>query len=388
MIKNKILKILNPEKGIRGMRPWIRTVVIISLLLLISFSCKPEDRREADNRITIAIINPSIKSLEGINSLVENEILNIPELQLIAVCYAAAERDFIPVKNYIKNDDEGLFRFEKIEGELNPDNLYENNSLSNHFHRLFSQTDGIIFLGGADISPAVYDEKTRLVTNITTPYRHYFELSFLFHLIGGSQNEAHIPYLEENPDYAVIGFCLGMQTMNVASGGSMYQDIPSEIYGLHYVEDVLSLEPNNIHRNYWQDLWPDDNMVTANFHQITRIRNHSFFDEFLWKENPTPYVYSSHHQALNKYGKNIEVIATSIDGKVPEIIAHGMFNNVFGVQFHPEKPGLYLNGSEPMTWHPKDSLHKSYHDFLKEHNSFSFHRYFWKNVNQLFTVKN
>jgi putative glutamine amidotransferase len=366
----------------------IRKVVIISLLLLISFSCKPEDRRDADKRITIAIVNPSLESLEGFNSLIEEEILLIPGLKFVAVCYAAAERDFIPVENYIKNDEKDLFRLEKIEGDLNPDNLFQNNSLSNHFYHLFSQTDGIIFLGGADISPSVYDQKTRLVTNISTPYRHYFELSFLFHLIGGSQNEAHVPYLDENPDYAIIGFCLGMQTMNVASGGSMYQDIPSDIYGLQYVEDVLSLEPDKIHRNYWQDLWPDDDMVTANFHQITRIRNHSFFNEYLWKENPTPSVYSSHHQALNKYGKNIEVIATSIDGKVPEIIAHGKFKNVFGVQFHPEKPELYLKGSEKMTWHPKDSLHKSYHDFLMENNSFSFHRSFWKNVNRLFSVKN
>ena len=174
--------------------------------------------------------------------------------------------------------------------------------------------------------------------------------------------------------------------MNVASGGSMYQDIPSDIYGLKYVEDVLSLEPNQIHRNYWQDLWPDDDMITANFHQIIRIKNHSFFNELLWTENAAPYVYSSHHQALNSYGKHIEVVATSMDGKVPEIIVHGKFKNVFGVQFHPEKAGLYLENSEPMKWHPQDSLRISYHDFLRENNSSAFHRSFWKNVGQLFTA--
>jgi putative glutamine amidotransferase len=365
-----------------------KSVVLISILLLISFSCKPGDRLEDKKRIMLAIINPNIESLEGFNSLVENGIINIPGLLLIAVCYAGAEREFSPVENYIKDHEGDLFRIEKIEGDLNLDNLFEDNSLSNYFYHLFSKTNGIIFLGGADIEPSVYDEKTRLVTNISTPNRHYFELSFLFHLIGGSQNVEHVPYLHENPDYTVIGFCLGMQTMNVASGGSMYQDIPSDIYGLHYVEDIFSLDSNNIHRNYWQDLWPDEEMITANFHQIIRIRNHSFFDEFLWKENPAPYVYSSHHQALNKYGKNIEVIATSIDGSVPEIIAHGKFKNVIGVQFHPEKPGLYLEDSEPIKWHPNDSLQISYHDFLKEKNSFTFHKAFWNKVGQLFTTEN
>ncbi len=40
-----------------------------------------------------------------------------------------------------------------------------------------------------------------------------------------------------------LGICLGMQNLNVALGGSLYQDIPSEIYGVRYVEDVLEF-PN------------------------------------------------------------------------------------------------------------------------------------------------
>lgn len=41
-----------------------------------------------------------------------------------------------------------------------------------------------------------------------------------------------------------------MQTMNVATGGTLIQDIPSEIYKLQYVEDVLKLDPARLHRNY------------------------------------------------------------------------------------------------------------------------------------------
>ncbi len=68
-----------------------------------------------------------------------------------------------------------------------------------------------------------------LLTRLTDPYRHYFEASFLFHLLGGSQNIDYTPFLEVNKEYTVYAICLGIQTMNIAAGGTMTQDIPSEL---------------------------------------------------------------------------------------------------------------------------------------------------------------
>jgi putative glutamine amidotransferase len=221
-----------------------------------------------------------------------------------------------------------------------------------------------------------------LLSSVTTPKRHLFELSFLFHLLGGYQDTTYIPLLEKNPSYIVIGFCLGMQTLNVATGGSMVQDIPSEIYGLKYVEDVLSLENNQIHRNYWQALHPEDDMCAANFHQIRAVSDHPFFTADMWLPQEHPFVYSAHHQAVKKPGKNITIVATSMDGKIVEIIAHKKYRNVIGVQFHPEVAALYQPHGEKLKWTPDDSQPHSYYDALIEKKSLDFHKKFWQKINE------
>jgi putative glutamine amidotransferase len=175
-----------------------------------------------------------------------------------------------------------------------------------------------------------------------------------------------------------------MQTINMATGGSMYQDIPSELYQAKYVEDVLELESDQQHKNYWQNLFPDDQMIWSNFHSIRQVNNHHFFDDQLWKHNPTPVVYSSHHQSVKKTGLNIEIIATSMDEKVPEIIAHKIYKNVFGVQFHPEVSSLYhVNGTE-LKWFPDDSLRQTYYSHLQNSNSMYFHMKLWEKIEKLF----
>src|SRR5690606_40614006 len=73
------------------------------------------------------------------------------------------------------------------------------------------------------IPPGVYGEENTLSV-ITDPQRHYFETTFLFQLLGGFWNEDFKPFLNEKPKYMVTGFCLGMQTMNVATGGTRSEE--------------------------------------------------------------------------------------------------------------------------------------------------------------------
>ena len=54
-----------------------------------------------------------------------------------------------------------------------------------------------------------------------------------------------------------------------------------------------------------------------------------------------PLVLSGHHQALDKLGKGLKIIATSIDGKVVEAVEHEKYANVLGIQFHPDHPFLW-----------------------------------------------
>ena len=361
------------------------TISIIIFLCLQIFQCAKVEELDLTKSTKIGIVNPTAGSLRGFKNLVENKILTIPNLKIIAINYEKAERDIEAVQKFIDDDETNLFLLERIDGELSQNNLFSSNELTNEYKRLFEKTDGIIFLGGADFPPAIYESKTSLMTNISTPYRHYFELSFLFHLLGGYQNEEFIPLLENNPDFPVIGFCLGMQSINVATGGSMYQDIPMDIYGLNYVEDVLSLDKNQQHLNYWQKIHPNNQMIWANFHPIKSIQKNHFFDNIFWSENPTPRVYSSHHQAVKDLGRNIETIATSVDDKVVEIIAHKKYKNVIGVQFHPEVSSIYDPEGEKYFWNPEDTTRMSYYTYLQNTNSLKFHRDFWTKTSDIFS---
>jgi putative glutamine amidotransferase len=365
----------------------IRRLVISFILILLLFSCAKQTQRSAQTVTTIGIINPNVQTLEAFRFFVQSGLLKIPDVSFIAICYDQVERDLHSLEKYIQTQNEPLFRLKIVSGELGPQSIFRKNALSAQFHDLFSQTDGLFFLGGADIPPAVYEQKTSLLTSITTPKRHLFELSFLFHLLGGYQDSTDVPFLQEKHDYKIIGFCLGMQTLNVATGGSMYQDIPAEIYGRQYVEDVLALEVNEKHRNYWQDLDPQKDMIWSNFHQIRSVKNHSFFDEAMWSPQEMPFVYSSHHQAVRQTGKDLEILATSTDGKIVEIIAHKIYKNVLGVQFHPEVAALYKSDGDKMKWFPDDTQPRSYNEFLTQTNSLEFHKKFWGKVSSLYTRK-
>ena len=365
------------------LKNFIALVLLSTFFITFSITYRVEAETRIEEKTVVAVINPSVGSLQGLQFLIDKKLLNIPSLQIIAICYQKAENDWEAVKHYIENNETNIFSFEKINGMISENSLFRINELSDSFKHIFIKTNGIIFLGGADFPPAIYGQKTSLLTNIQTPFRHYFELSFLFHLLGGDQDTAQTPLLETNPNYTVIGFCLGMQSMNVATGGSMYQDIPSDIYKLRYVEDVLDLDINQRHKNYWQNIYPDNQMIWANFHQIKSKTNISIFDQSLWDYYPTPFVYSSHHQAINKLGLNFNIVATSIDGKVIEIISHNKWKNVFGVQFHPEVPLLYMENGYKYKWHPNDTTPVSYYQFLKENNSSVFHHKFWQKVSEI-----
>jgi putative glutamine amidotransferase len=364
-------------------RRYFFTVCFILIIILIS--CTNHEYDQTEDRITIGLINPNVYALESFHALIENNILNIPDVTLMAVCYDQVERDIPALQRYIQDQVHPLYKLKVLSGTLTPENIFHANDLSSQFEEVFSMTDGLFFLGGADIPPEVYQDKTSLLSSISTPKRHLFELSFLFHLLGGYQDSSQVPLLEQNPSYKVIGFCLGMQTLNVATGGSMIQDIPSEVYGLQYVEDVLALETNKIHRNYWQDLNPQDDMISSNFHQIRTVKTHPFFDSDLLAAQEMPYVYSSHHQAVKQPGKNLEILATSRDGKIVEIIAHKVYRNVFAVQFHPEVAALYQENGKKMKWIPDDPHPRTYYDFLTEKHSLEFHKKFWRKINTLYT---
>ncbi|MFP4619834.1 MAG: gamma-glutamyl-gamma-aminobutyrate hydrolase family protein [Bacteroidales bacterium] len=334
-----------------------------------------------DSPDNLVLTHPTVSNLKKIAHLVDKNLINLENYTIIGIYHEDEQYEYESSRNYVDTASlSGLnIYLHGFSDTIHPELLYKQNSLTDDFRKIFTHSRGVIFFGGPDLPPEVYDEKTSLHTSVYDPYRHYFELSFLFHLLGGYQNDDLEPLLSKYPDYLIYGFCLGMQTMNVAAGGTLIQDIPVEVYNLHFVEDVLKLDPDRLHRNYYNRLSMEDDLLSGHFHRI-HFKSAEFFNG-LDLDNTTPSVYSNHHQAVKNLGKGFQVKATSIDGEIVEMIQHKKYGNVIGVQFHPEAPFLY-DAEEKFRLTPDDSVSFTGPQILQETHSMEFHRKFWENFQQ------
>lgn len=291
--------------------------------------------------LTVTIMYPSRGSLRSLMALMKEGFFPAEEIIVVGAHHEDEFSDYASSKKMA--EDEGLtwLKFHTIQGELNRDNLYQKNQCTADFEKIFEYSDGIIFFGGADIPPELYGRKTNLLSGIRTPYRHYVELSFIFHLLGGLQDEDFKPLMAEKTDFPVLGICLGEQTLNVGTGGTLIQDIWFEKYKKTFIEDIVPLGRSKWHNNPLARIYPEEDLLWYNMHQIKLLDGGKFTKEMGFTKKDTPYIVSSHHQAVDKKGKGIRVIATSMDGKVVEAIDHEVYPNVLGVQFHPEFSTLY-----------------------------------------------
>ncbi len=364
----------------------MKQIFLIAFALIFSLNLFAQNffREDFDEKKQYVILtNPTVRNIKTINYLVDNKLLkiNTKKVNFAGVYSDDQNYDFNQTVHFL--DTAGLegFYLHEVKSELNATNLFRENNITNELKHIFDNSAGVFFFGGPDIPPQVYgEENTRSI--VTDPERHYFETTFLFHLLGSSRNEQFEPFLEQNPGYFVTGFCLGMQTMNVATGGTMIQDIPAEVFGAETPDAVVKLEKSNLHCNYWNRISEDSNLMGINLHAI-RFTEHPFFGKNV-KVNKfsEPLIYSSHHQAIEKLGKELEITALAPDGKIIEAIAHSRYPNVFAVQFHPEVPALYED-MEQWKFHPSDSP-ASYHQLLGK-ESVKFHKQYWKFISKALT---
>lgn len=166
---------------------------------------------------------------------------------------------------------------------------------------ILSLADGIILTGGEDINPLEYNDTVNIKVCGPINYQRDTLERKLFDFAFANK----IP---------LIGVCRGMQMMNVASGGSLYGDIPTEIGN------------SVIHRNngeVYHEIALDDTSTL-----IFPIGKDTFM------------VNSWHHQGLKEVSKNLRVIARSYDG-LPEAVVMDKSAHPYmiAVQFHPERLG-------------------------------------------------
>lgn len=324
----------------------------------------------------ILLAHPTVQNLQTISFLEKNNILQLPETEFVGVYSSAENYDYSQSVELLKKPEMSKFHLQKVTGEEDTAHIYRRNGWTATFKKLFDLSAGIFFFGGPDIQPEAYGQKN-LYSEVTDPNRHLFELSFLFQLLGGKQNPAYIPFMKEKPDYFVTGFCLGLQSINVATGGTLTQDIPAQTYRKTSAEEILKLKKDQIHRNYWQEISKDTMLMGINFHHIQFTAHPFFLKRVKAKKDVIPLVLSSHHQAIDELGKDFIVTATSMDEKVIEGIQHRIYPNVFAVQFHPEVPDLYREGKK-LKFAPTDTS-KSYYEMIGEEGR-EFHRKYWETI--------
>ena len=131
----------------------------------------------------------------------------------------------------------------------------------------------------------------------------------------------------------ILGLCYGHQLLNVAMSGTLYQSIPIEVYKQNYITDIIQAKPDTIHRNYFLASNPPLTRTYNGWFHVLKINKQT---PYILKQNDI-YILSNHQQAIKKLGKDLDVIATSSDGKIIEIIQHKIYKNVIGIQGHPER---------------------------------------------------
>ena len=336
------------------------------------------DSPEIDSEtVVVAALYPSMGTIYNLMALREQGFLPAKNVIVVGVFHSKEKTDYKQSIAFIQRAAVDWFKFHRIEDDIDKESLFRENGCTADFKKIFDKSHGILFFGGADIPAELYHEKTGLLTSIETPYRHYLELSFIFHLLGGYQNKDFDGLLTSEPDYPVMGFCLGCQSLNVGTGGTLIQDIWSEVYGKQFFEDIIEMDRECWHSNPWYHLNPAGNFVTNNMHRIRMMEEGVFVSIFGFSKDDRPYVHSGHHQALKKLGKGIKVTATSLDGKVIEAIEHERFPHVLGVQFHPEYRALW-NSESRIRITPKDNEWKSRRSILEENPpSYAFHEKIW-----------
>jgi putative glutamine amidotransferase len=368
----------------------MRRLFFFLLVMLGMLSCSNDTHKALVNlqdlessTPKILLMNPTVRNLKTFTYLVDEGILPLPDsYQVIGIFHELGEYNFKQSVNFIEKEHLQKINLIEINPDLTSESLYGFNECSLLFKELFEKSDGVIFFGGPDIPPSTYGKTTNLLTEITDIHRHFLEISFLYHLLGGYQDTLYNPLLREKPEYRVLGICLGMQSMNVATGGTLIQDIPTELYGLSQVEQVLEMEIDNQHRNYHTNFGVDRDLIWGSFHQI-KFESNSLFDSLNSFGSVLPYVWSSHHQCIDKLGKGIIPMAWSMDGKIIEAVTHCEFPNVIGVQFHPEIPALYKS-DEKLKQYPDHNAEFSYIDMYTDNGGVIFHRAFWQHFGEKF----
>lgn len=180
--------------------------------------------------------------------------------------------------------------------------------------KIVADLDGLLLPGGGDIDPRRYNESRYHIKGISkikgvSRSRDTSELQLCMKAL-----EADIP---------VFGICRGIQILNVATGGSLYQDVHTQINNCLLHKDEQSK----------YDAWHKIKIQSSSL--LNQLTGDSFTE-----------VNSAHHQAVKTIGESLIVTAQLEDGII-EAMEYPAKPFVIAVQYHPERMGENLESPYP-----------------------------------------
>ncbi len=172
----------------------------------------------------------------------------------------------------------------------------------NTLREIYERLDGILIPGGVDLNPAEYGEAVRPECGNLDPARDRVELQLTLWAMEDGK--------------PVLGLCRGLQVINVARGGTLWQDLAAQngAYDKHDYFPTAGYERDHLAHDV--DVVPGT--VLAHFLESTRVP-----------------VNSMHHQGIRTLGRGLVVSATAPDGLI-EAVEGDSDAFLVGVQWHPE----------------------------------------------------
>jgi putative glutamine amidotransferase len=170
---------------------------------------------------------------------------------------------------------------------------------------LVGELHGVLLTGGGDIDPVLYGEDRHDAVQDAEPGRDEFEID-----LARRAMDANLP---------LLGICRGVQVLNVAAGGSLVQDIPSDAAAPASPPHAIE-EPKNAIAH---------EVKVEPGSRLARALGTAVAADQVCRVN------SRHHQAVKRLGRSLVAVATAPDGVI-EAVERPDAAFCIGVQWHPE----------------------------------------------------
>jgi putative glutamine amidotransferase len=178
--------------------------------------------------------------------------------------------------------------------------------LATPVHQALAGVGGLLLTGGDDVAPSRYGETAHPTVVEAETGRDEFEIALI-----KAAREQGLP---------ILAICRGVQVLNVACGGTLVQDIPSQLAGA--LAHSLPCPPNEPY-TLAHEVWLEKDSL------LSRLMRERLGDTDSCEVN------SRHHQAVKTVAPGFIVTATAPDGVV-EAIEDPALPFCLGVQWHPE----------------------------------------------------